>query len=107
MAVTTFQSRWGNYQVIEVKMSCKPEPQADGTIRQSVMSIKTTDSQDATTICSWTIWLRPDGTSFSGNSHRFTTSKAKAREHYKKAITPTEHKIKVNWLYSIDEPWIA
>lgn len=107
MAVRTFQSRWGGYQVTEVELACKPEPKDNGWIHQSVMRIKTNDISEACTVASWTIFLRPDGTHFTSNGHSFTTTKEKARKHYLKAIKPTDHKVQVNWVYSLKEPWIV
>lgn len=107
MAVRTFQSRWGGYQVTEVELACKPEPQDDGTQRQAVMRMRMTDMNDVVTIASWTIWVRPDGTAHHGNGHSYTTLKPKARERYRQATTPTEARKRVNWVYSLDEPWIA
>jgi len=104
MTVRTFQSRWGDYQVTEVELACKPEPKDEGWIHQSVMRIVTNDISEACTVASWTIFLRPNGTHFTSNGHSFTTTKEKARKHYLKAIKPTDHKVQV---YSLKEPWIV
>jgi hypothetical protein len=107
MAVRTFQSRWGDYRVTEVELACKPEPNPAGCIEQSVMRIRTNDMSETCTVASWVIFLNPDGSHYTGLGHSFTTTKEEARKHYLEAIKPTDHKVKVNWVYSLKEPWIV
>ena len=89
MTVSTFQSRWGSYNVTRAVLACEPETNSEGTTTQNVVIFETSDvnediDRNAVSIVSKTLFLCPDGHTFEScyQGQRMTLLRPEARKVY-------------------------
>ena len=88
MSVTTFPSAYGNYNVTRAVLACEPRTMSEGTITQDVLVFETTDTGGVVSITGKTLFLQPDGHTFSSSydGQRRTSLKPSARKQYANAL---------------------
>ena len=88
MAITTFRSSYGSYNVTRAVLACQPETNAEGTTTQSILIFETTDQQEAVSIVGKTLFLQANGHTFeaSYDGQRRTSLKPNARKQYASAL---------------------
>ena len=84
MAVTTFRSNYGSWNVTRAVLACKPEVSKEGTTTQRVVIFETTDQQEAVSITGKTLFILANGHKFqsSYDGQRRTVIKSQARKIY-------------------------
>jgi hypothetical protein len=88
MAVTTFRSSYGTYNVTRAVLACQSEVSAEGTTTQNVLIFETTDQTETVSIVGKTLFLQADGHTFeaSYDGQRRTSLKPCARKQYARAL---------------------
>jgi hypothetical protein len=92
MAVSTFQSRWGNYLVTRAELACPVAVNTDGVSTQSVLTFETAtfpnDDQQPVRVTGATLFRHADGrqhvASYEGQQR--TLSRERARKQYRAAL---------------------
>lgn len=101
MTVTTFPSRWGNYNVTRVTMAREPEVlrDADGTVTQAVITLEMTDMCETVSVTGATLFKSAAGRvrSVSYDGQQRTILKPKARDLYRSLLRQG---------YSPDRDWL-
>ena len=84
MAVITFRSNYGTYNVTRAVLACEPEVNSEGTTTQNVVIFETNDQQEAVSIVGKTLFLAANGHKFqsSYDVQRRTSLKPSARKQY-------------------------
>jgi len=84
MAITTFRSNYGPWNVTRAVLACKPEVSKEGTTTQRVVIFETTDQQEAVSITGKTLFMLANGHKFqsSYDGQRRTLLKPRARKQY-------------------------
>jgi hypothetical protein len=88
MAVTTFPSAYGSYNVTRAIIACEPSTNKEGTITQDVLVFETTDQTETVSVIGKTLFLMPSGRKFhsSYDGQRRTLLKPDARKQYASAL---------------------
>ena len=84
MAVITFRSNYGTYNVTRAVLACEPEVNSEGTTTQNVVIFETNDQQEAVSIVGETLFLAANGHKFqsSYDGQLRTSLKPSARKQY-------------------------
>jgi hypothetical protein len=84
MAIHTFRSNYGSWNVTRAVLACKPEISKEGTTTQKVVIFETTDQQEAVRITGKTLFILANGRKHqcSYDGQRQTTLKPCARKQY-------------------------
>lgn len=88
MAVSTFRSAYGSYNVTRAVIACAPELNSEGTTTQRVLTFETTDQTEAVSIVGKTLFRQANGHTFTASydGQRRTTDKATGRKQYRAAL---------------------
>ncbi len=88
MAITTFRSQYGPYNVTRAVLACEPKVNDQGTTTQAVLIFETTDQTQTVQITGKTLFIGADGRTFqsSYDGQRRTALKPSARKQYANAL---------------------
>jgi YD repeat-containing protein len=88
MAITTFRSAYGPYNVTQAVLAKPPRTNTEGTTTQAIVTFETTDQTEAVSIIGATLFLGADGhkSSASYDGQRRTLGKTDARKQYRSIL---------------------